>query len=168
MDSVWYLQLCPRHLKCLILLTNLHYSRFYHAHFVERALSLSEIQGFVQSHTTRKIPDCQTLIVSDSLYQWMSSQWWIKTETKKAVRVTHMLLKSWASLETKAISLLPGTSPSHCGETVSPLPAVPSILKPCSLTSLEPGRHSFVTQYQFCPFSKQHRIIFNMKIFCNS
>lgn len=80
----------------------------------KRALSLSEIQGFVQGHTTRIIPDCQILIVSDSLCQWMSWKWWIKTETKKSARVIHMLLKSWASLETKAISLLPGASASHC------------------------------------------------------
>lgn len=50
--------------------------------------------------------------------------------------------------------------PQHGDGIVSSLSMSSGVLKPRSFTSRESGRSSSITHYQFCPFSKQHRIIF--------
>lgn len=87
----------------------------------------------------------------------------------KLTELIQILLRSWVASETKAVRPCPNTSPSHCEDVIgSACTVLSGILKPCSFTSLESGRGSFITHYQFCPFSKQYRIIFNTEILYNS
>lgn len=134
---------------------------------LQRKLSLSEMKGWVQGHTTT-LPWTVYFHGGRLLRRQEPAN---GSRLRPSKRQTSPTCNSEAELgwKQRQLSSCPHASPAPRGHVIVSAPTLSSgVLKLCSFASLASGRDPSITHYGFCPFSKQHRIMFNRKALYDS